>query len=567
MNDDIRERNRIDALRQMIEDVSSELELQPLLTRLIESACRLVGADCGTIGLYVPERHTIRTEAAYRMPEGEIGVELGPNVGLAGCVLARGEAVIARYGDLANIRLPQLADDQVIGLPIRWRGGLIGFLGIGAKSPHQFTASDIALVEVFARHAAIAIDNARRYAEERRRAARLTLIARVTATLGASNDIETLLQRVADAVHELLGFENVDIPLLDADDPGVLVVRVCGGLRRQRAQGEERIPVTRGIMGAAVREGRSQCVFDVRADPRYLALPGVPIPQAELAVPILLGGEVLGVLNVETDRRFDALDVQSLEIVASHLAVAIDNARLVAEARDVAILAERQRLARELHDNVTQILSSIHLIAQSLPQALHRSPVEAERRAVRLHELAQTGFAELRALLRELTPPEQSERPVISRTGRAFLGLEQLRDSGLPTALTALLRRMVPDTIELKMDVRDYRPQRIEREEALFRVCQEAVSNCIRHAQATRLVVAIVLGEKALTLSVLDNGCGIANDRRGGLGLRHMRERIEQIGGAFRVVLAAPRGTLVEAALPREDRTPHDEKHPHPAGR
>jgi signal transduction histidine kinase len=556
VNDDFRERDRLDALRQMVEDVSSELELQPLLTRLIESACRLIGADDGTIGLYVPERNVIRTEAAYRMPGDEIGAEMGPNIGLAGRVLASGEAVIARYGDLANITLPTLAENRVVGLPIRWRGRLIGFFGIGAKPPHVFGGADIALLEVFARHAAIAIDNARRYDEERRRAARFALIARVTAALGASSDVDVVLQRVADAVHELLGFENVDIPLLDPDDPGTLVIRIRGGSYKDRIRHEDRIPIARGIMGSAVREGRSQCVNDVRKDPRYITPPDVPVPQAELAIPIVLGGEVLGVLNVESNRVFDALDIASLDIVASHLAVAIENARLLAEARDVAVLAERQRLARELHDNVTQILSSINLITQSLPQALRKNPAEAERRAHRLHELAQTGFAELRALLRELTPPAQANRPTISRAGRAFLGLEQLRDGGLPAALTPLLKRMVPESIRLVMNIGSYELQRIDREEALFRVCQEAVSNAVRHAQATRLTVSLKLSERALTLSVLDNGRGLGADRRDGLGLKHMRERVEQLGGVFRIVPAAPQGTLIEAAVPREDRNP-----------
>ena len=126
MNDNFRERDRLDALRQMVEDVSSELELQPLLTRLIESACSLIGADDGTIGLLDRTRNIIRTEAAFRLPEREPGAEMGPNVGLAGRVLATGEAVIARYGDIANITLPELAENRVVGLPIRWRGRMIG---------------------------------------------------------------------------------------------------------------------------------------------------------------------------------------------------------------------------------------------------------------------------------------------------------------------------------------------------------------------------------------------------------------------------------------------------------
>lgn len=555
MNDNFRERDRLDALRQMVEDVSSELELQPLLTRLIESACLLIGADDGTIGLLDRGRNVIRTEAAYHMPASELGAEMGPNIGLAGRVLASGEAVIARYGDIANITLPELAENRVVGLPIRWRGRLIGFFGIGAKPPHVFGGEDIALLEVFARHAAIAIDNARRYDQERRRAARFALIARVTAALGVSSDVDTVLQRVADAVHEVLGFANVDIPLIDPEDPTLLLIRVRGGQYKQRISHEDRIPITRGIMGAAVREGCTQCVNDVRNDPRYITPPGMTTPQAEIAIPIIQGGEVLGVLNVESDQVFDALDVASLEIIASHLAVAIENARLVTEVRAVAVLAERQRLARELHDNVTQILASINLITQSLPQALRKDPEEAQRRAKRLQELAQTGFAELRALLRELTPPEQANRPTISRTGRAFLGMEKLREGGLPAAITPLVTRMVPESMQLTLNIASYELQRLDREEALFRVCQEAVSNAVRHAQATRLTVGLKLSDRALTLSVLDNGIGMAADARKGLGLGHMRERVEQMGGVFRIVPAAPRGTLIEAAVPREDRT------------
>ncbi len=200
----------------------------------------------------------------------------------------------------------------------------------------MFGGEDIALLEVFARHAAIAIDNARRYDQERRRAARFALIARVTATLGVSSDVDTVLQRVADAVHEVLGFANVDIPLIDPEDPTLLLIRVRGGQYKQRITHEDRIPITRGIMGAAVREGRTQCINDVRNDPRYITPPGMTTPQAEIAIPIIQGSEVLGVLNVESDQVFDALDVASLEIIASHLAVAIENARLVTEVRAVA---------------------------------------------------------------------------------------------------------------------------------------------------------------------------------------------------------------------------------------
>ncbi len=541
------------ALRQMVEVISSELELQPLLARIVQSACELIGADDGSIGLYDAHRDVIRTEAVYHMPARELGAEMPRGHGLAGQVLLTGLPVLARYGDLAHINLDELADNRVIGLPIAWRGRLVGFFGVGVAPPRSFDAEDLALLELFARHTAIAIDNARRYSEERRRSARFALIAKVTATVSLTGDTDLMLQRIADAVHQTLGYANVDIPLIEPGDPNTLVIRIRGGDYKRRIQHEDRLPITAGIMGAAVREQRTQLVNDVASDPRYVTPPGVTPPRAELAIPIQIRGQVLGVLNLESERVFDVVDVTSMEIIASHVAVAIENTRLAASSRDAAILGERQRLARELHDNVTQILSSMSLLSQSLPQAWRRDPQEGERRALRLHELAQTGFAELRALLRELTPPE-AQVDTISKSSRMLIGFERLRDEGLPAALEPLLQRMLPESISLRMQFEDYAQQDLAHEEALYRVCQEAVSNVIKHANARCIEVSTQTTQRLLMLSICDDGEGIPAARRKGLGLTSMRERLEALGGVLRIVPRAPRGTVIECALPRKDR-------------
>lgn len=548
-----RDSQKLKALIQMVEDVSSELELKPLLTRLIQNACELIGADDGTVGLYDPVKNVIRTEAVYHMPARELGAEMGPGIGLAGKVLATREPVYARYGDLADIPLPELAENEVVGMPVFWREQLIGFFGVGAHAGHSFSEQDLTLLLLFARHAGIAIENARRYAAERRRSQRFALIANV-ASMAASADTElSLLQQVADAMHDMLGFPNIDIPLLDPEDAQVLVIRVRGGDYKHRIKHVDRIPVSRGIMGAAVTERCTQCVNDVSRDPRYITPPGVIPPQAELAVPILLRGEAIGIINVESDQRFDELDVVSLEIIASALAVGLENNRLFREAQQAAITAERGRLARDLHDNVTQILSSISLMAQSLPLAWKRDASEGERRAMRLHELAQTGFAELRALLKELSPTQV--RADISKSGLAFLGLERLKDLGLPAAIEPLLKRMASDSHQLYFDFNNYVPQVLEHEEAFYRVCQEAVSNVLKHAEATSISVATRVSPQIITLRIADDGKGIQQARRDGLGLDSMRTRMKHLGGVFRTVANVPRGTVIEVALPRQDRS------------
>ncbi|HET7843906.1 MAG TPA: histidine kinase, partial [Xanthomonadales bacterium] len=245
--------------------------------------------------------------------------------------------------------------------------------------------------------------------------------------------------------------------------------------------------------------------------------------------------------------------------VADHLALALENARLAQAASQAAVLAERQRLARELHDNVTQILSSISLLSQSLEGAWRRDPAEGARRVQRLQQLAQTAFAEMRMLLRELSPPSptavKDPHSTISRRSRTFAGLEQLREHALPGALTRLLSAMVPEDLRLRMDFGGWVPQRIEGEETLYRVCQEAVSNVVRHAQSRVLVVSAVVTDTHAVLQVTDEGRGIGAEFRPGLGLSSMRARVEQAGGHFRITPNTPRGTLIEARLPRVDRT------------
>jgi signal transduction histidine kinase len=288
--------------------------------------------------------------------------------------------------------------------------------------------------------------------------------------------------------------------------------------------------------------------------------------QAELAVPIRVAGEVVGVLNVESDQPFDEADQLSIESVADFLGVAIRNLRLLPAARDAAVLTERQRLARELHDNVTQILSSISLLTQTIESAWQRDPAEGARRLGRLGELAQTAFVEMRMLLRELSPPpvlpsradliaRTPSKPAVSKRSRTVAGLERLREHALPGALERMLAVMVPEELRVTLVAPDYVPQLLRHEEALYRICQEAASNAIRHAQAQHLQVTATVTPEHAVLRIADDGRGLPSEFRPGIGLSGMRTRLESAGGHFRVTPNSPHGTLIEARLPRADRT------------
>src|SRR4029079_17562190 len=156
--------------------------------------------------------------------------------GVGGTILATGQPFAGLYGDLAKPVVAAIADHQVMGLPIRWQDTLLGYFSVTLEPPRQFRPAQIEILELIARIAAIAIEHARRHEEDRRSSSRFELIARIAADIHREPDRDALLQRAADAIHGILKFPNVDIPLVDPSDPNMLVVRIRGGSYKRKIQ-------------------------------------------------------------------------------------------------------------------------------------------------------------------------------------------------------------------------------------------------------------------------------------------------------------------------------------------
>jgi signal transduction histidine kinase len=548
-----------DTLREIIESIGAASGLRSLLTRIVRLACELLDADDGAIGLYDEVRDVIRTEAIFRMPEEELRAEMAPGIGLAGQVLlARAPVVLERYALVPHPMRTELADNAVVGVPLFWGERLVGVFGLGARPPRRFGAADVETLVLFGHHAAIAIENARRHDREARRGERLQTLARIGSLITSGLEPKELLQRTADAIHERLGYPNVAIPLLDPRDTGTLVIGVLGGHYRDHVEPGVRLPVSRGIMGAAVRERRAQLVNDVAADPRYVPTPGAVGIRAELAVPIVLGDETFGVLNVESGTPFDEEDHTALCVVADHLAVALRNARLFGQAQRLAALEERQRLARDLHDSVAQLLFGATLVAQAVGPAFRRDVNEGESKVRRLVDLTRAALVEMRSLVAGLRPTEPA--PELAAAGSALRGLERLPHEGLAASLRAYAEEILPEGLLVELEAGGYTPQRLSREEALYRIGQEALNNVAKHARARHVRLVLRSGEDGVRMDVADDGLGfdLGNRERsssgsaGGLGLASMRERAEALHGRLRLARGPEGGTLVEVHLPRE---------------
>jgi signal transduction histidine kinase len=298
---------------------------------------------------------------------------------------------------------------------------------------------------------------------------------------------------------------------------------------------------------------------DPRANPQLRRLQAESGRPALAFIPLIVRRQRIGVviLTYPTIYEWKESDLWPYQVTAAQLASAIDTRRqqllLIHSSQEVAVLHERQRLARELHDSVTQLIFSMTLVSQSVAPAWQRDPAEGEQRVNRLLELSQGALAEMRALLFELRSSEPPPLPTAS--GVTLPGITRLRRDGLIAALTKHIESLKLERPSITLDAEQYRTQPLETEIALFRITQEALNNVVKHAKAAQVKIHLSVEEKVVCLQVEDDGVGFEQKKRNGrspdgLGLRTMQERAEALRGRIEIHSTPGQGTAVKACLP-----------------
>ncbi|WP_084956299.1 GAF domain-containing sensor histidine kinase [Thermoactinospora rubra] len=332
-------------------------------------------------------------------------------------------------------------------------------------------------------------------------------------------------QRLLDARYAALG-----VP----DDDGSFAEFVAEGLTDKQWEAIGPLPRQHGMLGVMLREGVPVRLPDLRKDPRFEWWPKAhPVIKDFLGVPIKDADHVIGIIflsNKRTPGGFTEADQDLLTLFAAHAAIAITNARLYERGRELAMLEERNRVARELHDAVTQKLFSLRLTAQAAATLLPSAPEKAAAELERVQRLAGEALAELRAVIVELRPAE------LDRHG---LG-ETLRKH------VKLLDRLHPARVEFEGDELPELDSAVE--VAVLRVAQEALHNALRHSGASLVRVRLAREDGRLVLVVRDDGSGLNETQTRGLGLVSMRERAESVGGTLTVTSGG--GTTVRMEVP-----------------
>jgi PAS domain S-box-containing protein len=534
--------------------ISSRLDAQSVLQMIADEARRLTGTEQSAVYLLDEDEFVISVTSGDVAPE-MVGYRIPVEGSVAGLSVRSGKPFLIKdtekdervFGDIIR----KVGAKCFVIVPLMSRSGPIGTITVANKYSGELGADDEWVLTMLASGAVVALENADLYREEqglRLQADRRRRVAEglrdILTVLNSDRPLNEVLEYIVaeasrsldskaaviyrikpgdpeyfliEAVHNMPpGFRDlVELPLTDSE-PNLSILRkepyAIPDLSTRAARYEE--------MLQELPESLKTWVYQIN---NYF--------KAYLSVPLIVKEEVYGALSLYYDQpRIFSEDEIGLGVsFADQAALAIENARLRAQAATSAVASERSRLARDLHDAVTQTLFSASLIAEVLPRLWEKKPAEGQRRLQELRELTRGALAEMRTLLLELRPSALIE----AETSELFRHLME--------AFTGRARLPVEFTMDGDAELS------AELKVALYRITQEALNNIAKHAGATQAFVSLRCLPELIELVISDDGIGFdpAAISPESLGMGIMKERADSIGARIAVTSEPSRGTEI----------------------
>jgi len=541
-----------DRLRVLVDAgiaLSSELSLDALLQQLVETAAQLTGARYAALGVIDQTGSGLErflTTGIDPETQATIG-DLPKGRGILGLLIR--EATPLRLSNLGedprSVGFPPGHPPMrtFLGVPILLRGMAYGNLYLTEKEGgEEFSEDDQEVIQLLAAQAAVAIENTRLYETSTRWLRHLESLNEIGNALAGELELEPLLGLVA---RRLRGLVQARLVLIALPEPGV------DGLRIAAADGEgadayglvgTELALGASKTGRVLQRGRSERVDSVLDDPEIDQQAARRMgARSALFVPLIAEARPIGVAIVHdklgTTATFTDEDLRLAESLAARAAIAVqlservsrDTVRRVLEAQEL----ERARLARELHDETGQALTSILLGLKTLDDRIDSE--EGRTAAAELRELVVSTLHDVRRLAVELRPAA-------------------LDDFGLVPAIERLLDTVAEQsglTVDLQSQVSDQRLPK-DAETALYRIAQEALTNVLKHAAAGHVTVILSRSGRGVRLVVQDDGRGFdpGDARDGSVGLVGMQERMALLGGRLTIESTEGAGTMLTAEVP-----------------
>ncbi|MBI4308101.1 MAG: GAF domain-containing sensor histidine kinase [Chloroflexi bacterium] len=431
---------------------------------------------------------------------------------------------------------------SAISAPLKSEGEVNGILVVATRSERRFTPADEAFLTAIGGQLGMAIQNAVLFERSERKNRELAALVTVGKATTSSLDLDQVLSKSLDTVMEVAAADAAEVWLPDGND---LVLKSHRGADREAFAERPRFPKGEGFPGIVAQTQTMLLLHDLTSDSRFLRRKVVQAGYKTFcALPLRYQEHLVGILAVAA-RSPDALrtpsDARLLEAIGERLTVAIVNAELHRQVQDLATLQERERIAREMHDGMAQLLGYINTQTLAVKKLLANEHLAAARE--------------------ELTKMEDIARDLYADVREGILGLRMAarQNGGLLSALREYTDRYTEMCgVAVQMDISpevEHARLAPSVEVQLMRILQEALTNVRKHAQATIVRVALERRDGELRATVADNGQGFDMARlpsRGWprFGLQTMRERAEAVGGTLSIHTGPGEGTRVAVAVP-----------------
>ncbi len=444
----------------------------------------------------------------------------------------------------------------MVCVPLKAGAEILGVISAESTQRDGFSETDERLLSTCAGQLATTIEKVRLMATLEQRVSdrtrELSSLYDITAVTSESLDRQRVLEQALERTLNVMKSQRGDIHLLDETEGTLRLAAQMGAPPSSPSSPStdvEKSTSLSSVLAAWIVDHDEPLVApEIAADPRIpspqLNPPGSTSSPSQhpqnsyIGVPVRAWGKTLGVMGLfgKAKRQFNPEEIALLSSIADRVGVAVENSRLRRQAEQAAVLRERERLSRELHDSVTQTLYSVTLFAEAGRDLAHSAdqPQKLETCLTELQDTALRALQEMRLLVHELRPSVLEQEGLIGALQQRLDTVEGR--SGIETRL------LVDGVIDLPIPV----------EQELYRIAQEGLNNILRHAAATSVIVRLRAAESRIELELVDDGRGFDPDTAntyGGMGLTSMKERAERLGGKLRVTSAPGQGTRVSVSI------------------
>jgi signal transduction histidine kinase len=538
---------------------SRSLNIEQILESALDETTGALGLEAGTGYRLDDAGRTLRAVTTRGLSAHFADVTESVQLAAALLVqpLAPDQLQVFRIADYPDRPIKQEMLDEglelLVGIPLAAKGRLVGLLALATRHPRELTAEEQTLLLAVGQQVGVAIENANLYAAEQRRRHVAEGLRETLTVLNSRQSLPDTLDHIVDQAQRLMECDAVAL-MRQQEKDGPLLVQASKGLDEDFIAAL-RVPYGTAASGRAIAERQPVAVSDTAVLAAQLERDGsapsllsnaailrqLGLFRAMLAVPLIIRNEAYGAISLyfRQKREFSEEDQRQAAAMADQAALAIESSRLRDQAGVTAAIEERTRLARELHDSVTQSLYSVTLYAEAAARLVESGNIGSAAGYLReVRDTAQEALREMRLLIFQLRPPA-------------------LEEVGLAGALQARLQGVEarggidPDLLVTGEEYAARMPLSVQAD--LYAIVQEALNNCLKHAQAAHVWVTLEFREDDACASVRDDGAGFdVSDgmEAGGMGLHTMQERVDRIGGTLTIESAPGMGTTVRVDVP-----------------